>query len=307
MIRFDAQEPGQPTFKLSKHVQDPDLYKLITQLPKAEVIQSIDDLPPYTANLIRTCFINIYSYVTQRDYVENRETFFIHVCGTVFYESSTNILIKEKDHAKKAANIYQMVQGTLKELREKLSHYPLNELQKEILASLIKLLESHEILFKLTLDSISEDKKQHLKEFQGLDLCKAPKELTPIKRKVIRAAHPSSPLKEEGTPKKLSQDNKISLGLLAPPPPPKRRKGPLFEEDLAQEKQVDAIEYSDEDEPDLAQLGKLLKKPAKVEKGLEEYLTDHMDSLLRFTPTQFTSNPSNPAKQNTKKKKAQFK
>ena len=127
--------------------------------------------------------------------------------------------------------------------------------------------------------------------------------MTPVKRKVIRAAHPSSPLKEEGTPKKLSQENKISLGLLAPPPPPKKRKGPLFEEINAVAEQPERADNSDE-EPDLPQLGKLLKKPAKAEKGLEEYLTDHMDSLLRFSPTQYTSKPNKPEKVRAEKKKA---
>ncbi len=275
-------------FKLSEQVADTDFYKLMTQLPKSEEIRNVNNtLPPYTAKMIVDCIVSIYSYVTERDYVEETETFFMHTCATVFYENRTQVLIKDRDHAKKAANILNMLENNIAELSEKLSSYPYSEQQRVTLTKFIKLLESHAMLFRLALSTASEEKRAHLKQFMGVDVDEqAPVcVLSPSKKAAIKSTYPASPQKNvaspQKTPKKLSAADRESLNELLPHTAKRRKQLSNAASEEASSEDPWVIEPSSLEESDSYE-GKLMR--CSSEDDLDIFLSTQVDACLTFRP-----------------------
>ncbi|MBS0286935.1 MAG: hypothetical protein JSR17_06545 [Proteobacteria bacterium] len=298
MIQDGPGHNGAPVitaFKLSQHVSDPDIFKLLTRLPDRAILENIEKLPPFIGGQIKKCFVGLYSYVTERAFVEGTETFFVHVSATVIYESATGVLIKGKDHAKKATNILQMIDKILVVIDERLARYPFNDKQREIITHFKKLLESHNIALMTALTKLADDKKEIIRHQQGIQIPQgtSPAVLSPQKRNAVAKSYPGSPHKGEGTPKKLSAQDREAVEYLAPgkrvrlpdEPTAKRKLMGSQEEDFLAQTHEDVASDGDDDE-------------------LTDYLTRQIDELVfgHHIPTAAAAAAAAPMASNQKKK-----
>src|ERR1700730_8285097 len=86
IMSFDGPKIDPRPFVLSEQVSDNELYKIITRLPTKETLEKLEALPPFLAKMIKECFVEIYSHVTQRVPNEGSDYYFVHVAASVEYE-----------------------------------------------------------------------------------------------------------------------------------------------------------------------------------------------------------------------------
>jgi hypothetical protein len=180
-------------------------------MPKEEFINKILQLEKYLALDIVDTLESIYSNLCQRNANGQGEpSFFIHLAPTIFYEVREKLLIRDKDHGKKGAPIFNKTSNLL----DKISKV----LQKNLPPDIRRIVEYYQAEFMVhqttvhsAMSTLDADKKAHLSEFQNFDPNRGLTPLTPTKKALVRAMHPTPP---KGTPKKLRDHDRTSLAAL---------------------------------------------------------------------------------------------
>lgn len=200
----------QSPFKLGKAVNSPFKKDIATKLPTSEHIENLWVLPEKNLEEIKKVYKHLYSYVMQRNFEDNAPTSYHHVASAVLYEAHENVLIKGKDHAKKAGSIFNMVNNIISIINEELQN------KKRLQSEQITVFEehrdnfiAHRNLLVLALQKAPIKTQLHLSQHQNIsvkDLIQIPQ--TPKTKKKVRDMYPSSP--HEITPKKLSEKDKCS-------------------------------------------------------------------------------------------------
>jgi hypothetical protein len=231
-------------FTLTKIFNSPTNTKnrVLISLPKVEFLEDIKQhLPKDLLDSVINCFCSLYSYPVEREYVENIETFFHHVAGSVAFENHTKTLIKEKNHSYKAASVYGMAINVLDDVEERMqtvendirklvkvkknseltkeklllleNDFELLKTEQEILITLQANLNMHiNILIQVLKESPTET-KEFILTHQKLDVNKENEHLllTPEKQRV-RSIY-NSP-KGGMTPKNLTNKDKETIEFL---------------------------------------------------------------------------------------------
>ncbi|MGD9591800.1 MAG: hypothetical protein AB7V32_04685 [Candidatus Berkiella sp.] len=205
-----AQQQNHSSFTLSKTVGSPLKLRVMTSMPDSEFLLKLEKLQEQIKTRITSCFSLIYSHVVQRNAAgEGQAHFFIHGAATALYEDHHQVLIKGKDHGKKAASIFNHIKKTLSMIEHQLAN---NAPKKSLLRRCQAVLIAHFNAYALALNNLTEDKKDFLKKYQNIDE-PAALPITPKKKKRIQRVHPNSP--KDITPKKLSRDDLQAIAVLS--------------------------------------------------------------------------------------------
>lgn len=215
---------GAAPFQIKQTINSPLKHKVMTTLPLPEKIQGLKPLEeqfPALYKSIMQCLKQIYSYVTDRAYIENTVTFFHHACSTALYEKFYRQKIKEKDHGKKLGSIFCQIKNTLSEIETALRN-PQLEKHYELLCDFqAELIWQHNICVNV-IPTLSDEVKAHLKKHANID----DKILTPLltsprKRTRVQSMHPGTPpsekvipFQERRTPKKMSLFDRLTEHLI---------------------------------------------------------------------------------------------
>lgn len=215
---------GAKSFQIKQTISSPLKHKVMTTLPLPEKIQGLKPLeeqsPTLFKNIMR-CLKQIYSYVTDREYVENTVTFFHHACSTALYERFYLQKIYDKDHGKKLGNIFSLLKNIITEIETALKKPQLAE-HHDILQDFHAELIWHFNIFVNVIPTLSDEVKAHLKKYSNID----DKTLSPIfasphKRTRVLNMHPSTPpiektvpFLERRTPKKMSLMDRLTEHLI---------------------------------------------------------------------------------------------
>lgn len=246
---------AKKTFRLRDHVQGDD-FKLLVTMPAEDFLAKVENLEAQYSEDVLNCLRNIYSYVAERNYVEDTDTFFHHVASAVLYEASQGVLIKGRDHAKKAASIVKMIANTLTRHAE---YVPNDDNELEVVEEVEGLLIHHGILIEnairlkdpITLAHLAEHCQYHCNSMAEWVLDKADKQRN---RSGIHTE--KTPKK---TPKRLtSPASKSVKSLRASAAESKAKRAIIFVEDEAMtlNKHLDDQDsfHSSEDEDDILTL-----------------------------------------------------
>jgi hypothetical protein len=214
----EPETPALSTFQLRDYETDPFIYKVLTKLPTKEALQAIDEkLPPHLAKIIKDTLENIYSHVTQRIPDENSDHFLHHPASSVYFETHYKVLIKGKDHSKKASSIVHEIKKTIEEIQKRLNQKNMNASQTELATDFLNIFCVHLQAFNKALLLISPSKKAHLKQYQNHDVENVNiMPITPTKQQSIKSVYPTtpSPGKTKSTPKKLSASDRETIDYL---------------------------------------------------------------------------------------------
>lgn len=210
-----AQQTTSPelSFRVRDYFSQGD-YKLLTTMPSSEFLEKMKSLDhdyyKKSINLISM----LYSYVTERNYVEDTPTFFLHVACAAAYELHTNTKIKDKDHIGKALHTLRAIENFI----NKYSDYcPTLEADLEIVNQVEGLLSQHAQIIKSTLNLVRErdpvrwnELVQHYRcdDDEGKHIALSEVDAD-INTKLIH--NETTPKK---TPKKLSNHSKESIGTI---------------------------------------------------------------------------------------------
>ena len=198
-------------FKIRDYFPDQEDYKLLTTFPSESFLKSLERLAPLYHEDVSGCLNDLYSYITQRNFQEGSNTFYIHIASTVAYEVHHNTHIKEKDHAKKAVSILKRIFNCLNKHTE---YAPESDDDLALVEQVESLLVHHAHLINRILALVDDKIIDHLKTHCAYN----PDEIldwkisTPEKRENRSIIHAGpSPLK---TPQKLSLEDRKASGLL---------------------------------------------------------------------------------------------
>ncbi len=231
MLSGQPPSNSKTPFKLTIAVGSPSKLRVMTSLPNARFINSLWNLHPDISADITITLRLIYCHITDRGASdEGKPHFFHHVAATALYESYHQLLIKDKDHGKKAGAIFHKVKNTLGLIeRELKSDQTLSEDHREILENFKAEFTAHHNAIVLALQNLPEQTKEHLAKHQNIrGIQTLP--FSPSKVERIQKLHPSP---SKNTPKKRSKDDVESqMALTATEHPktlPSAKKGDLFE------------------------------------------------------------------------------
>ena len=124
---FKTPPPSPPSSsneitRIRDVIRTPNRYAMVTQLPNAEVLKAtiatLSDYDADLANTISQCWKNLYSYVVDRNFIEDQHTFAHHVAGAFIHEIIENKLLNNRDHGLKCVTVYGNVKKTLKALEK---------------------------------------------------------------------------------------------------------------------------------------------------------------------------------------------
>ncbi|MCS5710309.1 hypothetical protein [Candidatus Berkiella aquae] len=231
---------GPQDFQIKHHVASPLKHKVMTSLPKDEKILALKTLKKDEPQLfadIMASLKQVYSYITDRQYVEDTPTFFHHNASAALYEEHCRTKIKNKSHGLKLGGIYCNLKKTLTKIQQALRQKKLCE-QQDILRDFEAEFIWHINICIHVLPLLSEELKAHLAKHNALkvdELQAMP--VSPQKRKRVSDMHPATPEKikslpfaERQTPKKMSSEDKKSEALIRKNGSPSkvRRTSPLF-------------------------------------------------------------------------------
>lgn len=215
---------GSAPFQIKQIIGSPLKHKVMTSLPLPEKIlglKPLEEQSPELFNKIMQCLKQIYSYVTDRDYVENTVTFFHHGGSAALYEKYYRQRINQKDHGKKIGVTYQLIKKTLSEIEAALKN-PKLERHYELLCDFHAELIWHYNICVNVIPTLSDEVKAHLKQHSNID----DKTLSPIltsprKRTRVLNMHPSTPPSEKKvpflerkSPKKMSMLDRLTEYLI---------------------------------------------------------------------------------------------
>lgn len=215
---------GAKSFQIKQTVSSPLKYKVMTTLPLPEKVQGLKPLEEHSPALFKNimrCLKQIYSYVTDRDYVENTVTFFHHACSTALYEKFYLHKIHQKDHGKKLGNIFSLIKNTIDEIETALKKRKLSE-HHDLLQDFHAELIWHYNIFVNVIPTLSDEVKTHLKEHSNIDAqTLKPIFTSPRKRTRVLNMHPGTPPAEKmipfsdrKSPKKMSLMDRLTEHLI---------------------------------------------------------------------------------------------
>lgn len=210
--------PSPEPFSLSQHAPSRTAYTAMTRLPSVATLEQLEELAPFISLKIKECLSNIYFHVVHRD-GDSLAVFFHHLAATVMYENYSTELINNANHAVKAAGIVNMINKTLSEIQSSKNNSNTHANQKEILSSFETMIIMHRNILIEALKGASAEVKAHIKAHQNLDVDASQiTPLSPQKHDIIIRQFPAtpSPQKGKGTPKKLTDQDRVSIGKLKP-------------------------------------------------------------------------------------------
>lgn len=194
---------GAASFQIKHTIQSPLKHKVMTSLPVPEKIHGLVPLQeqhPVLFKHIMHCLKLIYSYVTDRDYVENTVTFFHHACSTALYENKYSLKINEKDHGKKLGNVFNLIKKTLSEIEAALKD-PRLKAHHDLLQDFHAELIWHNNICVNVIPRLSDEVKAHLKQHCSIDdTTLSPILTSPSKRSRVTKMHPGTPPSEKNVP-----------------------------------------------------------------------------------------------------------
>lgn len=217
-------QDGPQHFQVKHHVASPLKHKVMTSLPKHEKISDLKPLKALDPQLFAAIIASLkqaYSYITDRQYTEDTDTFFHHTASTALYEEHCRKKIKNRNHSLKLGGIYCNLKKTLTKIQQALKQKKLSEHQ-EILRDYEAEFIWHINICILVLPLLSNELKTHLSKHHSLkidELQMLP--ASPQKRARVIDMHPGTPKKikpvpfeERLTPKKMSSMDKQSEKLI---------------------------------------------------------------------------------------------
>ena len=215
------QEKKHKKFKLAEHY-DKLTFKALTNMPLAEKIDLLWQLDSSLGADINKCIQMIYSHITQRTPQEGYEHFFHATAATALYEAHYQTLIHGKDHAKKAAGIYNKVKNTISSIEQAITHGNISARQREILLDFKAILTVHKNALKIAIKAQTIETKAHLKTHCGLGKLSEPS----LSLSSEARAQNMFPVGETApsTPKRLSVFDKASIFSVTAQYSPQTRK-----------------------------------------------------------------------------------
>lgn len=213
-----AYIPSPVPFSLSQHAPSRTAYTAMTRMPSVATLEQLEELAPFISLVIKECLSNIYFHVVHRD-GDSLAVFFHHLAATVMYETYSTELINNANHAVKAAGIVNMIDKALNEIQSSKKNSHTNANQKQILLSFETMIIMHRNILIEALKGVAAEVKAHIKAHQNLDVDASQiTPLSPQKHDIIIRQFPAtpSPQKGKGTPKKLSEQDRVSIGKLKP-------------------------------------------------------------------------------------------
>lgn len=215
---------GSAPFQIKQIIGSPLKHKVMTSLPLPEKIlglKPLEEQSPELFNKIMQCLKQIYSYVTDRAYIEDTVTFFHHAGSSALYEKHYRLKINEKDHGKKLGVVFSLIKKTLSEVETALKIPELN-LHHDLLQDFQAELIWHNNICISIIPTLNDDIKAHLKQHCHIDSDTITPILTsPRKRLRVQMMHPCTPPSEKNvpfierkSPKKMSRQDIISEHVL---------------------------------------------------------------------------------------------